>query len=189
MSTRNKEFLDTFGKFDFITPEFCKYLEDCGFFTQVASTRFHGAYEGGLYDHSKNVMDTLLKYTKNENLNWSRKESPYIIGMFHDLCKADNYYKNETGLYKVNYEKRNLGHGDRSVELLSKYIELTSEEIACINFHMGAYETNRWNEFDKAIKSFPNVLWTHMADMYASKIIEEMGDINEKNPTKNVSCH
>lgn len=173
MSNRSEEFKKIFENINLITPEFYKYLDTNGFFTAVASTRFHGAYDGGLYDHSKNVMTMLLEFTKNENIQWERKESPYIIGMFHDLCKIDNYIKKMDGTYSVNYNTRNLGHGDRSVSLIEKFITLTEEEKACINFHMGAYETSRWNEFDKAIKKYPNVLWTHMADMYASKVIEE----------------
>ncbi len=173
MSTRSEEFINTFKSIELVDEKLINYLNDNGFFTQSASSKHHGAYEGGLYDHSKNVMDMLVKFTENEHLVWERKESPYIVGMFHDLCKIDNYIKNTDGTYKVNYDTRNLGHGDRSIELLSKFIDLTEEEKACISYHMGAYETSRWNGYDKAIKAYPNVLWTHMADMYASKIIEK----------------
>lgn len=65
------------------------------------------------------------------------------------------------------------GHGDKSVIMLSKYITLTDEEIACIRWHMGAYEkdTTMWNYYGKAIEKYPNVLYTHTADMIASKIL------------------
>ena len=36
---------------------------------------------------------------------------------------------------------------------------------------MGAYEKDMWNEYDKAIIKYPNVLYTHTADMIASKIV------------------
>ena len=42
--------------------------------------------------------------------------------------------------------------------------------MLCIRYHMGAYEKDGWNEFDLAIRKYPNVLWTHTADMYASKV-------------------
>ena len=49
---------------------------------------------------------------------------------------------------------------------------LTEEEIMCIRYHMGAYEKDDWVQFDLAIKKYPNVLFTHTADMYASKLIQ-----------------
>ena len=52
-------------------------------------------------------------------------------------------------------------------------MDLTEEEKLCITYHMGAYETSNWNEFEKAIRKYENVLWTHTADMYASKIVEK----------------
>ena len=54
--------------------------------------------------------------------------------------------------------------------MLSQFMTLTEEEIFCISFHMGAYETDRWNQYDAAIKKYETVLWTHTADMYASKV-------------------
>ena len=49
--------------------------------------------------------------------------------------------------------------------------KLTEEEAACIVYHMGAYtEKEKWDFYGRAIERFPNVLWTHHADMIASKI-------------------
>lgn len=56
--------------------------------------------------------------------------------------------------------------------LLSQFMTLTEEEIMCIRYHMGAYEKDDWVQFDLAIKKYPNVLFTHTADMYASKLIQ-----------------
>lgn len=57
-------------------------------------------------------------------------------------------------------------------DLIDKGGEATDEEIACIRWHMGAYETDTkmWNYYGRAIETFPNVLYTHTADMIASKI-------------------
>ena len=35
-------------------------LTESGFFTAPASTKYHGAYEGGLFDHSYNVASALV---------------------------------------------------------------------------------------------------------------------------------
>lgn len=149
-------------------------LDELGFFTAPASTKYHGNYEGGLFDHSLEVATVLVELTKKLGLNWDRPESPYIVGMFHDLCKCDNYvWDIETDQYKYNPDIIIPGHGDKSIIILQQYIALTDEEIACIRWHMGAYETDTkmWNYYGRAIELYPNVLFTHTADMCASRII------------------
>lgn len=159
------------------------YLNDGGFFTAPASTKYHGAYEGGLYDHSKTVAARLHWLTVNNGLRWKRPESPFIVGMFHDLCKCDQYIivpdsdptiKGSVAIWGSHYEYNPdiilKGHGSKSVMILSQFITLTEEEMLCIRYHMGAYETEEWKEFDSAIRKYPNVFYTHAADMIASKI-------------------
>ena len=152
-----------------ISQEFYDWLIDKGFKTAPASTKYHGAHEGGLYEHSCEVAGQLLILTANLELQWQRKESPMIVGMFHDLCKIDAYRATGDG-YVHNDDQLLKGHGDKSVMLLSQFMTLTDEEILCIRYHMGAYETDEWKQYDMAIKSYPNVLWTHTADMLASKL-------------------
>lgn len=164
-------------------------LEYMGFFDAPASAKHHGAYEGGLFEHSSNVAHILSKLTKDNHLEWKRPESPLIIGMFHDLCKSDEYRhpKQEPLIYASGKPTEQLdmahwvhnsqqlikGHGDKSVMLLSQFLPLTLEEIACIRYHMGAFtDRTEWGDYDRAIRFFPNVLWTHHADMIASQIIE-----------------
>lgn len=145
-------------------------LIDNGFFRQAASTRFHGAYEGGLFDHSFRVMMNLKKLTGRLDLEWQNPRSPYFIGMFHDLCKIDQYEKQENGAFK--WVKTEIeGHGSKSVELLKSLIVPTEEEEACIRYHMGAFcDKDEWKDYTNAIHKFPNVLWTHTADMVASHL-------------------
>ena len=146
-----------------------------GFFNAPASSKHHYAYPGGLYDHSINVADMLVQITKGMHLLWSRPESPYIIGVLHDLCKCDQYVEldAEPGRpQKYAYVSDTLlrGHGEKSVMLASTLTKLTMEEVACIRYHMGAF--NEKEEFTNAIAEYPNVLWTHTADMAASHILE-----------------
>jgi len=111
--------------------------------------------------------------TDRLDLEWQRPESPWIVGMFHDLCKIDAYKKItdcEGTSWQHNGNVLLEGHGDKSVMLLSQFMQLTEEEILCILYHMGAYETDNWKQFDLAIKKYPNVLYTHTADMLASKL-------------------
>ena len=139
-----------------------------------ASTKYHGNYPGGLFDHSWSVMNTLVDLTGKNKLEWQRPESPVIVGLFHDLCKCDQYRleTDENGQhYEYNTKTLLKGHGSKSVMILSRFMTLTEEEMLCIRYHMGAYETDDWDGFDLAIRKYPNVLWSHHADMIASKVI------------------
>lgn len=156
-------------------------LVEMGFFTAPASTKYHLAYEGGLFDHSYNVTYALLELTKQCGIRWQRPASPYIIGMFHDLCKCDQYRIDNTTPYVVGEPTRwqhnpntpLKGHGDKSVMLLSQFYKLTEEEIMCIRYHMGAFtDKEEWNDYTGAIHRYPNVLWAHTADMIAAHITE-----------------
>lgn len=169
-----------------LTIPFVEWLVDNGFFTAPASTKYHGAHEGGLYDHSKAVAQSLMKLTEGLKLEWQRPESPLIIGMFHDLCKIDQYREiiDDEGVVmfgcddaqgrKVHYEYAEpllKGHGEKSVMLLSQFMTLTPEEMFCIRYHMGAYPKEDMDAFGNAIEKFPNVLYTHTADMMAARIL------------------
>lgn len=135
------------------------WLARKGFFRSPASTRFHGATEGGLYRHSASVMRFLVQLTKDNGLHWQRKISPYIVGMFHDLCKIDQYRcerQENTILWEYNPDTLFKGHGEKSVMLLSQFFQLTEEEIACIRYHMGAFTPEKeWNDYTRAVKMCP----------------------------------
>lgn len=163
-----------------ISVDFLDWLIEKGFFTKPAAIKYHGNYTGGLFDHSKAVAEALVSFTEKLGLNWDNPRSPYIVGMFHDLCKIDDYItetneeidgEDENVKWSYNDNKILKGHGDKSIMLLSQFINLTEEEIFCIRFHMGAYETENWDSYDKAIRKYETVLWTHTADMFASKIL------------------
>ena len=85
------------------------------FFTAPASTRYHGAYEGGLLEHSLNVYHCLADYVERERVKETYKlnpsaESVALTALLHDICKV-NFYKtdyrnakNEQGVWeKVPY--------------------------------------------------------------------------------------
>lgn len=146
-------------------------LLEKGFFTAPASTKYHGNYEGGLFDHSYRVASILLELTGQCRLDWSNgRSSPVVIGLFHDLCKMDCYTLNNC-VYEFNTDTLLKGHGDKSVMLLSQYMTLSEEEIMCIRYHMGAFcDKSEWNDYTRAVHKYPNVLWTHHADMIASHV-------------------
>lgn len=176
-----------------VSDDMVDYLRTYGFFAAPASTKYHGNYEGGLIEHSIAVTKFLVQLTKDNHLTWKNPRSPYVVGMFHDLCKIDQYIpqyelreelkpaplnnpKSTTFVktlcgYEYNPDTLLKGHGEKSVMLLSQFYSLTEEEICCIRYHMGAFTPKEeWNDYTGAIHAYPNVLWTHHADMLASHV-------------------
>lgn len=152
-------------------------LVELRFFQAPASSKFHGDHDGGLFDHSCEVTKLLVDLTTANMLQWDDPDSPYIVGMYHDICKCDQYRKlvgfdDHGRLYEFNPHTTLKGHGDKSVMMLSTFVKLTEEEMMCIRYHMGAFcDKADWGYFTRAVKLFPNVLWTHVADMIASQIM------------------
>jgi hypothetical protein len=162
---------------------FEKYLVQNGFFVCPASINYHGNYDGGLSDHSLEVTQALVNLTVNNNLKWRSVRSPWVIGMFHDLCKIDTYRRpiigetidgtpiHDNTSWEHNPNVLLKGHGDKSVMLLSQFMILTEEEVFCIRYHMGAFtDKEEWKLYTRAVNKYPNVLWTHHADMIASQV-------------------
>jgi len=185
MNDRIENFMKKIG--EHVSSEFMEWLVKEGFFTAPASTKYHGSYEGGLFDHSLEVADVLVQLTHDNWLKWSNERSPLIVGMFHDLCKIESYKKvvDKEGLqmfgsdevtgeeYHFEYNNEILipGHAEKSIILLQRFIELTDEELLCIRWHTGAFDNkDNWNYYSKSVNKYPNVLWTHHADMIASQV-------------------
>lgn len=157
-----------------------EWLEESGYYTQPAAKVHHGAKEGGLFDHSLQVAYELINLTKRLDLKWQREESPAIIGMLHDICKLDQYsleyelpFPEKDEVPKIVWNKQQYlpGHGEKSLIMLMGKADLTEEEIMCIRYHMGAFtDKEEWEFYSRAVNKWPNVLYTHTADMIASQI-------------------
>lgn len=171
---REQIFISAMSNILYDPPKMMIYLKNNGFFTSPASTKYHGNYEGGLFDHSLRTMDILVDLSSKNKLTWVRPESPYIVGMFHDLCKIDAYKPDPEILFEWTYNQDYLlkGHGDKSIMILATLMQLTEEEVLCIRYHMGAFtDKEEWNYYTQAANKYPNVLWTHHADMLASQVL------------------
>ena len=152
-----------------------RLIQNTTFLSDPASTRYHGNYTGGLFDHSMNVAMLLRYFTDSELCaGWEREYSPELIGIFHDFTKVGKYrWSHQFGKYEYNDGVLSFGgHGADSVIALSQYTHLTRQEALCIRYHMGAFEKEDWNNYGLAVAQDPNVLWTHTADMYASRLLE-----------------
>ena len=74
-----------------------QWLCESDFFEAPASTRFHGAYPGGLAQHSLNVYSELRRLIENSrefggsDTDSFDSESVAIVSLLHDVCKAQFY--------------------------------------------------------------------------------------------------
>ena len=160
----------------------------CDFFTAPASTRFHGAYEGGLCEHSLNVYDCLCDYMHRQRVGElyglsCSPETLAIVSLLHDVCKTNCYkpstrnVKDEHGVWQKvpTYEYEDslpYGHGEKSVYILSGFLRLTREEAFAVRFHMGFSGTEEVRLVSDAFEKFPLAFALHTADMEASLFME-----------------
>lgn len=158
------------------------------FFTAPASTRFHGAYEGGLVEHSLNVYDCLKDYLSRDrvkstyNINYD-EESIAIAALLHDICKINIYkagsrnVKDEHGVWKsvptYEYDDRlPYGHGEKSVYIITGFMKLTREEAFAIRYHMGFSGVEDKRNIGDAFEQYPLAFALCTADMEATYFIE-----------------
>ena len=175
--------------------KFLQYLcEKTDFFEAPASTRFHGAYEGGLLEHSLNVYDCLVDILNRPRvkelygISYS-DESIAIAGLLHDICKVNFYktsfrnVKDETGKwvsapYYTIEDTLPYGHGEKSVYILSGFMKLTREEAFAIRYHMGYSSTEDQRNISTAFEMFPLAFALSVADMEAAYFLEGMPEDN-----------
>ena len=157
------------------------WLKELGYFGQPASKGHHLSGYGGLAKHSVNVTRRLVQLTNCLCVRWPRPESPYVVGMLHDLVKLQCYrQKGETeGRPEWEYVQPVYpGHGACSAAIAGRMlIALYEQEIVAITYHMGLYGVGREytdKEFDNALRLHGSqVLATCMADWYAARVDEE----------------
>lgn len=166
-----------------------EFIRKSDFYTAPASTRFHGAYEGGLLAYSLNVYENLYKKQAESSL-WKEQlkdipdDSIIIAALLHDICKT-YYYTIEMWNKKIDGRWEQIpfytvddripyGHGEKSVMMIEAYIKLTPQERYAIRWHMGPYSgTQDWTTFSDAMKKYPLCLATFEADMEATHISEK----------------
>lgn len=158
------------------------------FFTAPASTRYHGAYEGGLVEHSLNVYECLCDYLARERVQElygieTSEETVAIVSLLHDICKMNFYKKsfrnvkdengvwNKVPTYEID-DRLPYGHGEKSVYIVSGFMRLTREEAFAIRYHMGFSGNEEARDVGKAFEMFPLAFALSTADMEASYFLE-----------------
>lgn len=160
-----------------LAPEQEKRLRALGFYEAPASKGHHLAYRGGLVLHSYNVARRLVTLTPALGVAWSRPQSPYLVGLLHDLVKCKCYRLRDGGGYDY-VQPEWPGHGVASVMIATVElgIHLEPDEAAAITWHMGAFglQGRDLEEFDAALETWPtHIIATHTADWAAARIDEE----------------
>jgi hypothetical protein len=192
MTEKAKEFIEIYNQY--ITREgaekLLEYLQSkqSDFFTAPASQRYHGAFEGGLVEHSVNVYHCLKAYLARERVREVyglayEEESIAIAALLHDICKINCYkpgtrnVKDERGTWHTvpTYEyddKLPYGHGEKSVYILTGFLRLTREESFAIRYHMGFSGIEDKRNIGQALEQFPLAFALNVADMEATYFLE-----------------
>ena len=193
--TNKEEFLQIYNEYVKRqgSQEFLDWLLKTDFFTAPASTKYHGACEGGLLLHSLNVYKTLRERYFEEGKD--SEESFAICALLHDLCKAQFYkvstrnVKNDvTGQWeKVPYytveDAFPYGHGEKSVFLIERFMRLKTSEAMAIRWHMGGFDDAvRGGSFavSDAYNRYPLAVKLHASDLIATYLMEQ-GTSNVEN--------
>jgi len=149
-------------------------LQKSDFFIAPASTIYHLNCKGGLAYHSLSVYKTLKKLCEEFDIEIPI-DSVLIVGLLHDVCKIGIYVWNEK---ENQYKKKILApknHGERSIQLLSKYINLTDKEKDMIRWHMNHYtwDGNFKKEEDRLKKECPEAYLAYFADHISTLFLED----------------
>lgn len=178
------------------------YMEEIGFFTAPASGGNHCNNEGGLAEHTMNVMFTAEKISValygGKNLTDEIRNSLVIVSILHDFGKCGDYGKqmyvpnmvqdgrptkadpvqkykqSDRKPWKRNPDLLPLDHATRSIKLATLFIDLTEDEEFAIRYHDGLYETANYG-----VKGHETEMYMilHWADLWSSRVLE--GDSGE----------
>lgn len=153
--------------------EFVAWLESTDFFEAPASTKYHNAEKGGLCAHSLAVAYRIGDIGADP-----------FVALVHDICKANFYtvssrnVKDEHGKWQqVPYyaieDQLPMGHGEKSLYLVTKFFNVSDEEAAAIRWHMGtsdASEASGKYAITQAFDKYPLAVKLHIADLMATFI-------------------
>lgn len=115
-----------------------------------------------------------------------------VVALLHDVCKVDAYkvekknQKQKDGSWKEVevYGYTNslpLGHGEKSIIQIMRYMQLTEEEMLAIRWHMGAFDYSvKGGSYDmnNAFAGSRLAAMLHIADMMATHL-DERTNANE----------
>lgn len=134
-----------------------------------AAIKFHHAYEGGLYDHTLEVIQIALdiyELYKDRLIREVKRDDVILVAFAHDLEKTSKYRRNTNQRtllngqdFEYNYDRIDVNDTSRIVNILGKYgIELSDEQLNSLSFSHGGWSVDRG-------KLLPLATILHTADM------------------------
>lgn len=165
--------------------ELLAYMDGAGFFEAPCSGAHHLANEGGLVEHSLNVLDLARKLNKAWEAGIN-DETIILVTLLHDLGKMGDHGKpfyvenilksgerSDKKPFESNKELNYIPHEVRSVMIAERYIELTDDEELAILWHNGLYANFK---YDITGRETPLYMILHFADLWASRVVEKGED-------------
>jgi HD superfamily phosphohydrolase YqeK len=161
------------------------------FMTKPAAIKYHHAWEGGLYQHVKEVMNIALEIFEARPKAYECSRDDVITASFvHDFNKVDRYIEAPEWKkikYQQLFDKKPmiwLNESARTTRLCLEYgIELNDTVLNAICLHHGGYSVDASSphgyldsgDFTKL------AILLHSADFISSRVL---GDYRDKHITK-----
>lgn len=148
-----------------------------------AAIKYHHAYKGGLYDHTREVIEIALdiyNLYKNRFVHQIKRDDVILVAFAHDLEKTNKYRKNTNQYtllrgqdFEYNYDKIAMNDTSQVVRILAKYgIELSDDCLNSLTFSHGGWSVDKGK-----MLSLATVL--HMADMLSIAIEKRKSERSE----------
>jgi hypothetical protein len=142
--------------------------------TNPAAVKFHHAYKGGLYDHTREVIEIALDIFalyKDRFIREVKRDDVILVAFAHDLEKTTKYRRNTNQAtllqgqdFAYNYGKIDMNDTAETVRILARYgIELSDECLNSLTFAHGGWSVDKG-------KMLPLATILHMADMLSIAI-------------------
>jgi 23S rRNA maturation-related 3'-5' exoribonuclease YhaM len=158
------------------------WLDSTDFKTCPASTKYHLSIKGGLAQHSLNVLRFARSVAKEVGIKVDDK-SIIIASLLHDLCKVNFYVEGEVWdkEYKDKFnewrkmkvwvvdDKEPIGHGEKSLAIVARFLDLTTDEMVAIRWHMLSWDISEAQKYTlrDAMDKFPLLKVIAQADSMA----------------------
>lgn len=183
--------------------------EETDYFTAPASSKYHSNYDGGLVVHSWFVyqaFDRLFPDVAHERDTdiilicflhdlcktnfykpYYRNVKEYDQKKWPKDIKDKNIKYDALGKFVWMQEKGYIindyfpyGHGEKSVRLIERHMILPDDMAMAIRYHMGPWQESDKNNVSKVFEQYPLAYMLHVADGYATYILEPEFDKNQE---------
>jgi len=150
-----------------------------------AAVRWHHSEQGGLYRHTKEVIEAGLNIFSILHEDMKKrsvsKNDVILVCFIHDLEKLDKYKKNnyyepgrkyERGYketeFVFNYDKINMNDTAQVVRICAKYnIELSDMHLNAITFHHGGWSVDSQGNMEAL------AVLLHSADLISANLYKK----------------